>query len=51
MQDDLKSEDSITKLCHPEGIAQSLYYNLSKEFLEAGKKRLCRTKLPFGNLD
>jgi len=27
-------------LCRREGIAQSLYYSWSKEFLEAGKKRL-----------
>ncbi|WP_299593644.1 transposase, partial [uncultured Tateyamaria sp.] len=38
--DGLKGEDSITELCRREGIAQSLYYSWSKEFLEAGKKRL-----------
>ena len=38
--DGLKGEDSIAELCHREGIAQSLYYSWSKEFLEAGKKRL-----------
>jgi len=27
-------------LCRREGIAESLYYNWSKEFLEAGKRRL-----------
>ncbi|EHK54846.1 transposase [Mesorhizobium alhagi CCNWXJ12-2] len=31
---------SIAALCRCEGIAESLYYNWSKEFLEAGKKRL-----------
>ena len=36
----LRGEDSIAKLCRKEGIAQSLYYSSSKEFLEAGKKRL-----------
>ena len=36
----LKGEDSIAELCRREGIAQSLYYSWSKEFLEAGKKRL-----------
>lgn len=36
----LRGEDSIAELCRKEGIAQSLYYNWSKEFLEAGKKRL-----------
>jgi transposase len=32
--------DSIAELCRKEGIAQSLYSSWSKEFLEAGKKRL-----------
>ena len=36
----LRGEDSIAELCRKEGIAQSLYYSWSKEFLEAGKKRL-----------
>ena len=36
----LRGEESITALCRREGIAESLYYNWSKEFLEAGKKRL-----------
>lgn len=35
--DGLKGEDSIAELCRREGIAQSLYYSWSKEFLEAGK--------------
>ncbi|MEL6920425.1 MAG: transposase [Pseudomonadota bacterium] len=38
--DGLKGEDSIAELCRREGIAPSLYYRWSKEFLEAGKKRL-----------
>ena len=38
--DGLKGEDSIAELCRREGIAQSIYYSWSKEFLEAGKKRL-----------
>jgi transposase len=38
--DGLRGEESIAELCRREGIAQSLYYNWSKEFLEAGKKRL-----------
>ena len=37
--DGLRGEDSIAELCRREGIAQSLYYKWSKEFLEAGKKR------------
>lgn len=36
----LRGEDSNAELCRREGIAQSLYYSWSKEFLEAGKKRL-----------
>ncbi len=38
--DGLRGEDSITELCRREGIAQSVYYSWSKEFLEAGKRRL-----------
>ncbi len=36
----LRGEESIAELCRREGIAQSLYYSWSKEFLEAGKRRL-----------
>ena len=36
----LRGEDSIAELCRQEGIAQGMYYSWSKEFLEAGKKRL-----------
>ncbi|WP_319498760.1 IS3 family transposase [uncultured Cohaesibacter sp.] len=38
--DGLRGEDSIAALCRREGISESLYYTWSKEFLEAGKKRL-----------
>ena len=38
--DGLRGEDSIAELCRREGIAQNLYYRWSKDFLEAGKKRL-----------
>ena len=38
--DGLRGEDSIAELCRREGIAQSLYYKWSKEFMEAGKRRL-----------
>ena len=38
--DGLRGEDSIAELCRREGIAQSLYYVWSEEFLEAGKRRL-----------
>jgi transposase len=36
----LRGEDSIAELCRREGIVQNLYYRWSKDFLEAGKKRL-----------
>ena len=36
----LRGEESIAALCRREGIAESLYYSWSKEFWEAGKKRL-----------
>src|SRR6056300_861651 len=36
----LRGECSIAELCRREGINQNLYYRWSKEFLEAGKKRL-----------
>ena len=37
----LRGEDSIAELCRREGINANVYYRWSKEFLEAGKKRLC----------
>lgn len=38
--DGLRGEESIAEICRREGIASSMYYGWSKEFLEAGKKRL-----------
>jgi transposase len=38
--DGLRGEDSMAELCRREGINRNLYYRWSKEFLEAGKKRL-----------
>jgi len=38
--DGLRGEDSIAGLCRREGIPANLYYRWSKDFLEAGKKRL-----------
>lgn len=35
-----RGDDSIAELCRKEGIAQSRYYTWSKEFMEAGKRRL-----------
>ena len=36
----LRGDDSIAELCRKEGMAQSLYYTWSKEFMEAGRRRL-----------
>ncbi len=36
----LRGEDSIAALCRREGIQANMYYKWSKEFLEAGKRRL-----------
>lgn len=36
----LRGDESIAELCRREGIASNLYYSWSKEFLEAGKRRL-----------
>ena len=35
--DGLRGEFSIAELCRREGLAESLYYSWSKEFLEAGQ--------------
>jgi len=39
----LRGEKTIAKLCRREGVAQSIYYKWSKEFLGAGKRRLSKT--------
>ena len=36
----LKGEDSIAEICRREGISPGLYYKWSKDFIEAGKRRL-----------
>lgn len=38
--DSLRGKDSIAELCRKEGISQGVYYKWSKDFMEAGKKRL-----------
>ena len=40
VRDRLRGEETIAKLCRREGIAQSIYYKWSKEFMKAGKRRL-----------
>ena len=47
----LRGEDSIAELCRQEGIAQSQYYSWSKEFMEAGKKRLAGDTAREANTD
>jgi len=47
----LRGEDSIAELCRQEGIAQSQYYSWSKEFMEAGKKRLAGDTMRDANTD
>ena len=36
----LRGEESIATICRREGINTNLYYKWSKDFMEAGKKRL-----------
>ena len=36
----MRAEDSVAELCRKEGINPNVYYRWSKEFLEAGRKRL-----------
>ena len=38
--DGMRGETSVAELCRREGIAQTLYYKWSKDFMEAGKRRL-----------
>ena len=47
----LRGEETIAELCRREGIAQGLYYSWSKEFLEAGKKRLAGDTARAANTD
>ena len=47
----LRGENSIAELCRQEGIAQSMYYSWSKDFLEAGKQRLAGDTLRAATTD
>jgi len=47
----LKGEESIAAICRREGIAPALYYKWSKDFLEAGKKRLNGDTIREANTD
>ncbi len=47
----LRGEDSIAELCRREGIAQGVYYKWSKDFMEAGKRRLAGDTSRAANID
>jgi transposase len=47
----LRGEDSIAELCRREGISQGVYYKWSKDFLEAGKRRLAGDTARAANTD
>ena len=49
--DGLRGEDSIAELCRREGIAHGIYYKWSKDFMEAGKKRLAGDTARSANTD
>ncbi|WP_412550264.1 IS3 family transposase [Shimia sp. MIT910701] len=49
--DGLRGEDSIAELCRREGISQGVYYKWSKDFMEAGKKRLAGDTARAANTD
>ena len=49
--DGLRGEDSIAELCRREDISQDIYYNWSKDFTEAGKKRLAGDTARAANTD
>ena len=49
--DGLRGENSIAELCRQEGINSNLYYRWSKDFLEAGKKRLSGDTVREANSD
>ena len=49
--DGLRGEDSIAELCRREGISQGIYYKWSKDFMEAGKKRLAGDTARAANAD
>jgi transposase len=38
--DGMRGEMTIAELCRKEGISQGIYYKWSKDFMDAGKRRL-----------
>ena len=51
MLEGLRGECSIAELCRREGINANLYYRWSKDFLEAGKRRLAGDTVREANTD
>ena len=49
--DGLRSEDSIAELCRREGISQGIYNKWSRDFMEAGKRRLVAETARAANTD
>ncbi|AKS47834.1 transposase [Octadecabacter temperatus] len=49
--DGLRGEDSIAELCRREGISQGIYSKWSKDFMEAGKRRLAGDTARSANTD
>ena len=47
--DGLRGVDSIAELCRREGLSQGIYYKWSKDFMEAGKRRLAGRYDPRGD--
>ena len=47
----MRGDESINTICRKEGIAAALYYRLSKDFIEAGKRRLNGDTLREANTD
>jgi transposase len=47
----LRGDESIAELCRCEGISQGVYYKWSKDFMEAGKKRLAGDTARAANTD
>ena len=47
----LRGQDSVSELCRREGIAPTVYYRWSKDFLDAGKNGLTRDTHRDANVD
>ena len=47
----LRGDESINVICRKEGIAPALYYRWSKDFMEAGKRRLSGDTLREANTE